>query len=76
MPVARAVTTSTTFDPVLNTIIDLPAGTAIPVPVEFLTVTSLAKPLLTMYCFSILGTIKLRAPPEVPVKLRRKLRAV
>ena len=40
VPVARAVTTSTTFDPVLNTIIDLPAGTATPVPDEFLTVIS------------------------------------
>ncbi len=58
VPVARAVTTSTTFDPVLNTIIDLPAGTATPVPVEFLTVISKPNVLLTMYCFSILGTIK------------------
>jgi hypothetical protein len=29
-----------------------------------------------MYCFSIAGTIKLRAPAVVPVSLKRRLRAV
>ena len=54
----------------------LPAGTAIPVPEEFLTVMASAQPLLTKYSFSIAGTIRFCAPPEVPVRLRRKLRAV
>jgi hypothetical protein len=38
---------STTFVPSLNTNIALPAGTATPVPVEFLTVIASAQPLLT-----------------------------
>jgi hypothetical protein len=40
--------TSTKFVPLLNTHMDLPAGTATPVPVVFLTVTVSARPLLMM----------------------------
>ena len=39
---------STTFVPLLNTHMVLPAGTAMPVPVVFLTVTVSARPLLMM----------------------------
>jgi hypothetical protein len=39
---------STTFVPLLNTHMLLPAGTAMPVPVVFLTVTVSARPLLMM----------------------------
>jgi hypothetical protein len=45
------------------------------VPVEFLTVIASAQPLLTIYTFSIAGTIKFCAPPDVPVRFKRKLRA-
>jgi hypothetical protein len=72
----KCVVAGTTFVPLLNTTIVLPAGTATPVPVEFLTVIASAHPLDTMYCFSIAGTIRFWAPPEVPVKFKRKLRAV
>jgi hypothetical protein len=41
------VNTSTTLVPLLNTIADLPAATAIPVPEVFFTVTVSAKPLFT-----------------------------
>jgi hypothetical protein len=44
---------STTLVPLLNTNVDLPAGTAIPVPDVFLTVTASANPLLIRYSFSI-----------------------
>jgi hypothetical protein len=43
----KCVTASTTFVPLLYTYMVLPAGTAIPVPVVFLTVTASAQPLLT-----------------------------
>jgi hypothetical protein len=55
---------------------DFPVGTATPVPVEFLTVMVSAQPLLTRYSFSMAGTIRFCAPPEVPVRFKRKLRAV
>jgi hypothetical protein len=42
----RCVTASTTLVPLLNTHMVLPAGTAMPVPVVFLTVTVSARPLL------------------------------
>jgi len=45
---AKSVTTPTTLVASLNTKVDLPAGTATPVPVEFLIVTVSASPLLTM----------------------------
>ena len=70
------VVTSNTFVPLLNTTMVLPAGTATPVPVEFLIVIVSAHPLDTMYCFSIAGTIRFCAPPEVPVRFKRRLRAV
>jgi hypothetical protein len=70
------VVTSTTFTPLLNTIIDLPAGTATPVPELFLMVIVSAHPLFTMYCFSMAGTIRFCAPPDVPVRFNLKLRAV
>jgi hypothetical protein len=57
---------------------DLPAGTAIPVPDVFLTVIASAQVLLIKYSFSIWQPepkINSRAPPVVPVKLSRKLRA-
>jgi hypothetical protein len=44
----RCVTASTTFVPLLYTYMVLPAGTAMPVPVVFLTVMASAHPLLTM----------------------------
>jgi hypothetical protein len=49
-----------------------------PVPDVFLTVTASAKPLLMRYSFSIWQPepkIRFRAPPEVPVKFKRRLRA-
>jgi hypothetical protein len=64
------------FTPSLNTIADTEDGIATPVPVEFLMVTVFAVSFCTMYCFSIFGTINSLAPPVVPVKRRRKLRAV
>jgi hypothetical protein len=64
------------FVPSLNTIADVKVGIATPVPVAFLIVTVSAVSFLTMYCFSIAGTIKFLAPPEVPVSRRRRLRAV
>lgn len=64
-----------TFTPSLNTTADIVGGTATPVPVEFLIVTTSAQSFCTMYCFSIGGTIKFLAPPVVPVKRKRRLRA-
>jgi hypothetical protein len=58
-----------TFVALLNTPIVQPAGTATPVPVEFLTVTVSVKLLVIMYCFSIAGTISCLAPPETPIRL-------
>lgn len=64
------------FTPSLNTIADTEEGIATPVPVAFLIVTVFAVSFCTMYCFSIAGTIKFLAPPVVPVKRKRRLRAV
>jgi hypothetical protein len=64
------------FVPSLNTIADTEDGIATPVPVEFLIVTVFAVSFCTMYCFSIAGTIRSLAPPVVPVKRKRRLRAV
>lgn len=72
----KCVVAGNTFVPLLNTTIVLPAGTATPVPVEFLIVIVSAHPLDTMYCFSIAGTIRFCAPPDVPIKFKRRLRAV
>jgi hypothetical protein len=65
-----------TFTLSLNTIADIVDGIATPVPVVFLTVIVSAVSFWIMYCFSIAGTIKLRAPAVVPVSLKRRLRAV
>ena len=49
-----------------------------PVPVVFLTVTASAKPLFIKYNFSIWQPeprINSLAPPEVPVRFKRRLRA-
>ena len=49
-----------------------------PVPDVFFTVTASAKPLLIKYSFSIWQPeprIKFLAPPEVPVRFKRRLRA-
>jgi hypothetical protein len=64
------------FVPSLYTIAEKPAGRATPVPVEFLIVMVSAQSFCTMYCFSIAGTIKSLAPPEVPVRRSLRLRAV
>jgi hypothetical protein len=64
------------FVPSLYTIAEKPAGRATPVPVEFLIVIVSAQSFCTMYCFSIAGTIKSLAPPEVPVRRSLRLRAV
>ena len=72
------VVTSTTFVPLLYTHMVLPAGTATPVPVVFLTVTVSARPLLMMYGLSIWHpepSMRLRAPPLVPVRFKRRCRA-
>ena len=53
----------------------LPVGTAIPVPVVFLTVIVPSVALLMMYAFSIAGTTRLKPAVAVPVRLRRRLRA-
>jgi hypothetical protein len=72
----RWVVTSRTLVPLLNTQTVLPVGTAIPVPVAFLTVIVPSVPLLTIYAFSIAGTTRLYPAVAVPVRLRRRLRAV
>ena len=72
----KCVVAGNMFVPLLNTTIVLPAGTATPVPVEFLIVIVSAHPLDTMYCFSIAGTMRFCAPPDVPIKFKRRLRAV
>jgi hypothetical protein len=64
------------FVPSLYTIAENPAGIATPVPLEFLIVIVSAQSFCTMYCFSIPGTIKSLAPFELPVRRRRRLRAV
>jgi hypothetical protein len=54
----------------------LPVGTAMPVPVVFLTVIVPSVALLMIYGFSIAGTIRLYPAVAAPVRLRRRLRAV
>jgi hypothetical protein len=65
-----------TFTPSLNTTADIVGGIATPVPVAFFIVTASVQSFCTIYCFSIAGTIKFLAPPVVPVKRKRRLRAV
>jgi hypothetical protein len=72
----RWVTASTTFVALLNTTMDLPAGTAMPVPVVFFTVMVSAQVLLIKYSFSMAGTMRSRAPAVVPVRLSRRFRAI
>jgi hypothetical protein len=64
------------FVPSLYTIAEKPAGIATPVPVAFIIVIVSAQSFCTMYCFSIAGTYKFLAPPEVPVRRSLRLRAV
>ena len=71
----RCVATSLTFVPSLNTHMVLPVGTAMPVPVTFLTVIVPSVALLMIYGFSIAGTMRLNPAVAVPVRLRRTLRA-
>jgi hypothetical protein len=65
-----------TLVPSLYTTADIVGGIATPVPVEFFIVIASAQSFCTMYCFSIPGTIRFLAPLVVPVKRKRKLRAV
>ena len=67
-----AVTASTTLVPSTYTHMVLPDGTPIPEPEEVLTVIVSSVPLFTKYGFSIVGTTKFCAPPDVPVKLSLK----
>jgi hypothetical protein len=74
----KCVVASTTLVALLKTNMVLPAGTAIPVPDVFLTVIASAQVLLIRYSLSIWQPepkIRSRAPPVVPIKLSRKLRA-
>ena len=72
----RCVMPSTTWVALLNTTMDLPAGTAMPVPVAFFTVMVSAQVLLMKYSFSMAGTMRSRAPAVVPIRLSRRFRAV
>jgi len=69
------VIASITLVPSTNTKKASPLGISTPVPAAVLTVTVSARLLLIMYNFSIVGTVKVLAPPEVPVKFNLRLRA-